>query len=130
MAWKTVQSRSYVGVEEKVHNGWEGVDKLTSPPDFATHWDVDKIILEAASDGDNASFNTVIVCPPAIYCVGRGPGNKRGQQLYDLTRMMLTSGGSMRVGRGENRQTHVHVHNLSDSYVLLVEQTAAGGQGD
>jgi hypothetical protein len=32
----------------------------------------------------------------------------------------------MRVGRGENRQTHVYVHNLSDFYVLLVEQAAAG----
>jgi hypothetical protein len=33
----------------------------------------------------------------------------------------------MQVGRGENRQTHVHVHDLGDFYALFVEQTAAGG---
>ena len=37
----------------------------------------------------------------------------------------------MRTGRSEKRQTHVHVHDLGDFYVLFVEQTAAeGGQGD
>ena len=56
MAWKTVQSRSYVDVEEKVYNDREGVDRVTSLPDFAAYWNVDWIILEAASDGDNASF--------------------------------------------------------------------------
>ena len=33
----------------------------------------------------------------------------------------------MRTGRSEKRQTHVHVHDLGDFYVLFVEQTAAGG---
>jgi hypothetical protein len=41
MNWKNVQSRSYVGVEEKVYNDWEGVDKVTSLSDFAAHWNVD-----------------------------------------------------------------------------------------
>jgi hypothetical protein len=55
-----------------------------------------------------------------------GSGNKRSQQWCNLTRVILASGEGMRVGRGENRQTHVYVPNLSDFYVLLVEQAAAG----
>jgi len=67
-----------------------------------------------------------IVCPPSIYGVARGPGNKRSKQLYDLSAIILSSGKGMRVGKGENRQTHVHVYDLSDLYVRLIEQAAAG----
>jgi hypothetical protein len=41
MTWKNVQSGSDVGVEEKVYNDWEGVDKVTSFSDFAAHRNVD-----------------------------------------------------------------------------------------
>jgi hypothetical protein len=66
------------------------------------------------------------VCSPSIYGVSRGPGNKRSQQLYNLTRIVLTEKEGKRVGRGENIPMHVHVRNLSNLYVLLVEAAAIG----
>ena len=124
--WKTINTSTYGDLEPKVYDDWDGIDELTSLPDFALHRNVEKIILEAANDG-NGLVKTAIVCPPIIYGLGRGPGNKRGKLLYDLAHLTLRSGEGVRVGKGENRQTHIHVHDLSDLYVLLVEQAAMGG---
>jgi hypothetical protein len=49
------------------------------------------------------------------------------KQLYNLARIILTEGEGKRVGKGENRQTRVHIADLSDLYVRLIEAAAAGG---
>jgi hypothetical protein len=126
LTWKTVQSRTFGEIEDKEYNDWDGVEEVTSLPDNAAHRNVDKIILEAGGD-DSGSVRTAIVCPPTIYGVGRGPVNTRSQQLYDLTAITLKSGVGKRVSKGENRQTHIHVHDLSDLYVLLIEAATQGG---
>lgn len=124
LTWKTVETKTFGELEEKVYDDWDGIDEVTSLPDDAAHRNVDKIVLAA---GEHPAVMTAIVCPPSIYGLGRGPGNKRSQQLYDLSRMILTSGKGMRVGKGENKQTHIHVYDLSDLYLLLIEAAAAGG---
>lgn len=124
LTWKTVETKTFGDLQEKIYDDWDGIDEVTSLPDGAAHRNVDKIILAA---GNNPAVKTAIVCPPSIYGVGRGPGNKRSQQLYDLSRIILTSGRGMQVGKGENKQTHIHVYDLSDLYVLLVDEAIAGG---
>ncbi|KFX91872.1 hypothetical protein V490_05679 [Pseudogymnoascus sp. VKM F-3557] len=124
LTWSTVESKTFGDLEGKIYDDWEGIGEVTSLPDGAAHRNVDKIILAA---GEDPAVKTAIVCPPSIYGVGRGPGNKRSQQLYDLTRIILTSGKGMRVGKGENKQTHIHVYDLSDLYVLLIDEAVAGG---
>jgi nucleoside-diphosphate-sugar epimerase len=90
---------------------------MTNLRDEAAHRNVDKIILEA---GEKEGVKAAIVCPPTIYGVARGPGNKRSQQLHNLSRIILTDGAGRMVGEG-NRQTHVHVEDLSNLYVVLIE---------
>ena len=124
LTWKTVETSSFGKLEQKVYDDWDGIDEVTSLPDSAAHRNVDKIFLEA---GQSKLVRTAIVCPQSIYGAGRGPGNKRSQQLYNLTRIILTDGEGKRVGKGENRQTHVHIEDLSDLYVLLIEAAAVGG---
>lgn len=68
-----------------------------------------------------------IVCPPTIYGRGRGPGNQRSHQLPELSRCTLQKGHGIQVGAGKAYWTNVHVHDLSDVYVSLVEAAAAGG---
>ncbi|KAL7904486.1 hypothetical protein GGI35DRAFT_463314 [Trichoderma velutinum] len=126
LTWKTVQSRTFGELEDKVYDDWDGIEEVTSLPDNAAHRNVDKIFLEAGGD-DSGSVHTAIVCPPTIYGVGRGPVNTRSQQLYDLTALTLKLGIGKRVGKGENRQTHIHVHDLSELYVLLIEAATQGG---
>lgn len=107
-----------------MYNDWDSVNEVTSLPDSAAHRNVDKVFLGA---GESKLVKRAIVCPPSIYGVGRGPGNKRSQQLYNLTRIILTDGEGKRVVKGENKQTYVHIEDLSDLYILLIEAAAVGG---
>jgi nucleoside-diphosphate-sugar epimerase len=125
LTWKTVETNTYGELEDKVYNDWDGICEVTSLPDFAAHRAVDKVFLDGATD--EPAVKVAVVCPPSIYGVARGPGNKRSKQLYDLSAIILSSGKGIRVGKWQNRQTHVHVYDLSDLYVRLIEQAAAGG---
>ncbi|KAK6864046.1 hypothetical protein PG990_006514 [Apiospora arundinis] len=108
-------------------NDWAGVGELTSLPDSAFHRNVDKVVLEAASDG---RVRTAIVCPPTIYGTGRGPVATRGRQAYELARLVLREGYAPVVGQGKARWNHIHVADLSEAFRLLVEQAVASISND
>ncbi|CZT17930.1 related to nucleoside-diphosphate-sugar epimerase [Ramularia collo-cygni] len=106
--------------EEKEFNDYSGVSQLTNLPDEAFHRNVDKIVLEAGvKNGD--VVKTAIVCPPTIYGHGRGPVSGRGRQVYEMSKLILQKGYAPVIGQGKARWNNVHVHDLSDVFVLLVE---------
>ncbi|KAL8650339.1 MAG: hypothetical protein Q9210_003880 [Variospora velana] len=107
----------------KVYDDWDGVGEVTSIPDFAPHRNVDSIILAASG----ANVKPAIVCPPTIYGPGRGPGNQRSHQVPELSRCTLQKGHGIQVGAGKTFWTNVHVNDLSDVFVALVEAAVAGG---
>lgn len=110
-----------VGIKrEKVYDDWEGVGTVTSLPDEALHRNVDKLVL-------GSGLKTAIVCPPTIYGPGRGPDNKRSMQIYSLSKTVLQRGKGLLVGEGKNFWTQVHVQDLSDLLVKLVEEAVSGG---
>lgn len=106
------------------YNDLEDVNLLTSLPDSALHRDVDKIVLSSSSD----AVKTAIVCPPTIYGPGRGPANKRSRQVYHLTKVALEQGQAPVSGDGKTEWDNVHVHDLSQLVVLLVEAAAKNGE--
>lgn len=109
---------------EKQYDDWSGVQELTTLPDDAFHRNVDKIVLEAGrSHGD--VLKAAIVCPPTIYGAGRGPVSTRGRQTYELANFVLHSKYIPIIGAGKARWNNVHVADLSDVYLLLVEAAAA-----
>lgn len=103
-------------------------------------------MLEAGTKyGDVVKTN--IVCPPTIYGKlislhlfsprikylltqftgnGRGPINQRSRQVYELAKLVLTGQYVPIIGPGKARWHHVHVNDLADLYVLLVEAAVAG----
>jgi len=103
------------------YNDLEEVFELTSLPETAFHRNIDKIVLAAGSP----SVKTAIVCPPTIYGDGRGPGNKRSRQVYHLVSATLKNGQAPQLGKGLTEWDNVHVHDLSDLFVLLVEAAVA-----
>ena len=108
----------------KVYDDWDGIREVTSSlPDHAPHRKVDKIILAGVS----SDVKTAIVCPPTIYGRSRSPGNQRGHQIYELARNTLEKKHGIQVGAGQARWTNVHVFDLSDCYMKLVEAAAQGG---
>jgi nucleoside-diphosphate-sugar epimerase len=94
---------------------------LTGLPDEAFHRDVDKIVLGASSD----VVKTAVICPPTIYGEGRGPGNKTSRQVYHLASVTLKNGQAPQIGRGLAEWDNVHVHDLSNLFVLLTEAAIA-----
>lgn len=98
------------------------LSKVTSLPDDAIHRVVDKIVL-AAHSAHPASVRTAIVGPPCIYGPGRGPGNTRSIQAYDMAKWTLQHGFAPVIGTGRTEWDQVHVHDLADLFVALVDAT-------
>lgn len=111
---------------EKVFNDWDGVKEVTQLPDAASHRNVDKVVI-AASEQHPSKVFTAIVCPPMIYGPGRGPDNQRSQQVYELSRATLVRGKGFLVEEGQAMWTQVHVHDLSNVYLRLVEEALKDG---
>lgn len=118
-----IERQIYGESSSKVYDDWDGISEVTSLPDFAPHRKVDEIVLGAAA----SNVRPAIVSPPTIYGLGRGPGNQRSHQLPELSRCTLQKGHGIQVGAGKTYWTNVHVHDLSDVFVSLVEAAAVGG---
>ncbi|ODH21375.1 hypothetical protein ACO22_05672 [Paracoccidioides brasiliensis] len=125
LTFEDLGNSTFGDLRTKEYNDWDGIGEVTSLPDEAFHRDVDKIVLGV---GENAAdrVKTAIVCPPTIYGPGRGPGNTRSNQIYNLTKYVLKRRKGLQVGKGENIWHEVHVHDLSDLFLLLGEAAAAG----
>jgi nucleoside-diphosphate-sugar epimerase len=109
----------------KIFNDWDGISEVTSLPDEASHRKVDKIVLAAGAAHSNVK--TAIVAPPTIYGVGRGPINQRSIQVPELIKATLKEGYAFQVGNGDARWNAIHVHDLSNLYLRLIEEAIKGG---
>ncbi|KAF2225133.1 nucleoside-diphosphate-sugar epimerase [Elsinoe ampelina] len=129
LTWKDVDRDTYGEESGEVYDDWEGVGAVTSLPDQALHRGVDKIVLAAGDDdaGRAGKVRTAVVCPPCIYGRGRGAGNTRSMQVPELARVTVERGEGVRVGKGRARWTGVHVGDLADLFVRLVEEAVVGG---
>lgn len=105
---------------DREFNDWSGVKELTTLPDDAFHRNVDKIVLEAGTKHADV-IKTALVCPPTIYGVGRGPVSGRGRQAYELAKTILQKGYAPIIGEGRAHWDNVHVHDLSEVYLALVD---------
>ncbi|KAL1857631.1 hypothetical protein Daus18300_010271 [Diaporthe australafricana] len=100
------------------YNDLEGIDALTGLPDHAFHRNVDKIVLEA---GEHPAIKAAIICPPTIYGKGRGVGNTKSRQVYVMANMTLKRGKAPIIGTGKASMDDVHVHDLTDLYIKMVD---------
>jgi len=97
------------------------MDSVHAIPISALHKDVDSFIFENVDH-----FNSVIICPPTIYGLGIGPFNKHSVQIPMWIRAYSKVGHVATVGKGENYWNDVHIEDLADFYVLVLEKALAG----
>ncbi|KAF2753595.1 NAD(P)-binding protein [Pseudovirgaria hyperparasitica] len=109
---------------DKIYDDWENVDELTHLHDSAFHRDVDKIVLDAGIRHADV-VKTAIVCPPTIYGAGRGPISSRSRQVPELAKCTLKLHKAPVVGSGKATWNNVHIHDLSELYLLLAEAAAS-----
>lgn len=127
LCFSDMEIKSFGEASPKIYDDWENVSEVTALPDFAPHRKVDKVVLEAGTN-DASKIKTAIVCPPTIYGKGRGPGKQRGHQVYELSRCTIEKKTGFKVGAGRAYWTNVHIHDLSNVYLKLVEAAVDGGK--
>jgi nucleoside-diphosphate-sugar epimerase len=123
---------------EREYNDWTAVQDLTGLPSDAFHKNVDDLVLSSGTE----SVKTAILCPPTIYGAypshdtswqntdtwqgrGRGPSHTRSRQAYELAHLILTAQYVPIIGQGKARWNNVHVSDLAQLFVLLVEAAVA-----
>uniref|UniRef100_A0A8H7KDL6 NAD-dependent epimerase/dehydratase domain-containing protein n=1 Tax=Bionectria ochroleuca TaxID=29856 RepID=A0A8H7KDL6_BIOOC len=85
---------------------------------------VDNYMLDVATASPH--INTAVVIPPMIYGPGRGPFNQRSVQLPNLARETLKRRRAFQVGPGESRWSSIHIRDLSQIIIRLVEKAVEG----
>lgn len=124
IAWKDCRDESYgEPPSDDIYDDWDGLARVLSLPDIAAHHDVEQIQLTSGAP----LVKTAIVCPPCIYGIGRGPGNQRSVQIPELALYTLKHGHGFQVGKGLSVWPNVHIEDLSDAFLLLVEEAVKGG---
>ncbi|EOD51025.1 putative nucleoside-diphosphate-sugar epimerase protein [Neofusicoccum parvum UCRNP2] len=121
LAWDDQVSGKYGEESPKVYDDWDGLEEVTSLPDAAMHRPVEKIVLEAGDE-----VRTAIVSPPWIY--GRSRASPVEHSVATTTISMFQAHGKgIRVGQGMARWGTVHIHDLSEVFLRLVEEAVKGG---
>lgn len=71
----------------------------------------------------SSKIKTAIVCPPTIWGIGRGPGNTRSQQLYELAALTLSRGSGIQLlglRADELFWPHCHVYDVSALFLEII----------
>ncbi|EGX91332.1 nucleoside-diphosphate-sugar epimerase, putative [Cordyceps militaris CM01] len=104
---------------EQTYSDIDDVERLVTLPDSAHHRNVDILVQETISD----AVKVAIICPPTIYGEGLGPVNTRSIQVPNLAKTTLKEGYAPVVGKGETEWDNVHVDDLADLFVKLLDAT-------
>ena len=100
---------------------YEDDDVIIPLPVRAARIAINNYVLAAAANG----IRTAVIAPPMIY--GQGTGmNPNSIQVPAMIKVAKKSGVAKYVGRGENRWSNVHVEDLADLYLAVLERGKAG----
>ncbi|KAL3456960.1 hypothetical protein BJX64DRAFT_293560, partial [Aspergillus heterothallicus] len=130
--WIQISGASVLSISDIVQKRFgEGTDETFSDVDGADK--LRDIIAQNANIRvvDDFVLNlsgpkTALVFPPIIYGQGQGPVNQRSIQVPELSRVAIQTGAAVQVGKGESTWSNVHVSDLSDIFVRLVEKAVQG----
>lgn len=90
-------------------------------PGRASRVAIDRAVLASADRGVRA----VVVCPSMIYGPGRGL-HRESIQVPWFVRLAKKHNVALHIGRGENVWSNVHIDDLCDLYLLILERAPAG----
>ncbi|KJZ77464.1 hypothetical protein HIM_03188 [Hirsutella minnesotensis 3608] len=128
LTWYDVEHKRYGEgpLADQKYDDVDDIERIVNFPDAAIHRNVDKVVIAANSD----VVKVAIVCPPTIYGVGAGPVNTGSIQVPGLVKATLEKGFAPIVGHGKTEWDHVHVQDLGNLYVKLVEATQDSSKRD
>ncbi|OAA56798.1 NAD(P)-binding domain protein [Cordyceps fumosorosea ARSEF 2679] len=120
------QDGPYAVLNPKVWSDVDDIDVITGLPETCLHRPADKILQDAATQhGDR--LKTAIITPSGIYGPGKGPGNVRSLLIPEMCENIIELGHGFYAEQGANRRSWIHVDDVVNVYLKLVEAAAAGG---
>lgn len=90
---------------------------------------VDNYILDLSSSSQSGGPKTALIFPPIIYGKGRGLVNQRSIQIPELVRVTIQNKMGFQVGQGLSTWSNVHIADISQIFLKLVEKAANGEDG-
>jgi nucleoside-diphosphate-sugar epimerase len=70
-------------------------------------------------------MRTIVICPTMIYGTGRG-SQPNSDQIPKLIELSRHAGAGVYFGKGLNRYSNVHIDDLADLYLLVMEKAPGG----
>lgn len=101
---------------------FEESTKYTPDPLKQARVEIDNIVLDAAKE----KIRSVVICPCMIYGEGLGP-KKESQQVPMLINQAIKSGTARCIGRGENIWSTIHIEDLANLYLKVIQTAPIGG---
>jgi len=86
------------------------------------HRNVDLQIFAA---GEQGAIDTYIIAPSTVYGTGRGPVRKISQQVNGIVLLALQNQQVLQLGPGTGEWNNVHIDDLTDLFVLVLEDALA-----
>jgi nucleoside-diphosphate-sugar epimerase len=84
--------------------------------------DMNRYVRQAAIE---KGLRSIVVCPSMIYGTGRGP-QPHSDQIPKLIELSRQAGAGVYFGKGLNRYSNVHIDDLVDLYLLIMEKAPGG----
>jgi hypothetical protein len=110
----------------KVYSDIDDLDYITSLPDFVWHRITDNVI-QTTADAHGEHLKCAIVCPGDVYGKGRGLGRTQSMFLPVFQDEALRLGATFYTGEGTNTRSWVHIEDVVQVFLKLVEAAVAGG---
>ncbi|KAL1848915.1 hypothetical protein Daus18300_013424 [Diaporthe australafricana] len=110
----------------KVWSDIDDIDAIWSFPPKTLHRNTELLIQDAWTQ---RQVKTAVVCPPIIHGRGTGPGRINSVFYPSLLSASIETGSTFYYGSGTNVYSRVHVDDVAQVFVKLVESAARGGEG-
>ncbi|KAF3914337.1 hypothetical protein AA313_de0205820 [Arthrobotrys entomopaga] len=108
-------------ISDKKWDDITDIKELWGIPETLLHRNVDILVQNPPVD-ENPNIHYAIVVPPLIYGRGSGVVNRTSIQVPHLIKTILKRGRGVRVGKGENMWSNVHIQDLSRLYISLINK--------
>jgi nucleoside-diphosphate-sugar epimerase len=112
-------SAGYGQLSTRIYDDIEDIDEITTFDSTHLHWDSDQAVIR---EGEISGVRTAILAPGMVYGVGQGPVKTHGWTLPWLKDAILKHGKGFTVGEGRSVWAGVHVKDLAEAIVLVLEQ--------
>ena len=123
-----IATGSYGQPRAQNHNDLQGISEIRNIISSSPKRAVDNLLLSISSK--KPSVRTAIVYGPLIYGLGRGPVNQRSIQVPDLAQATLQLGHGVQVGSGLSCWSNIHISDLSQMIIRLVQEAVVHQGGN